>query len=103
MWVSPQADRLEPYREQISTWLQEEHLQVTRVQELLGQRCVHVPYTTLERFVWRLGLKPRGRRGYTGRMAPTPPSDVARVDLDRPRFLRKPTRCCPSWLDRLSL
>ena len=56
MWASPQADRLEPYGEQITTWLQEEHLQVTRVQELLGQRCVHVPYTTLERFVWRLGL-----------------------------------------------
>src|SRR6266571_2865538 len=58
--ASPQADRLAPYREQITAWLQEEHLQVTRVQELLGQRGVHVPYTTLERFVWRLGLKPRG-------------------------------------------
>src|SRR5260370_28552261 len=51
-WASPQADRLEAYREQITTWLQQEHLQVTRVQELLGQRGVHVPYTTLERFVW---------------------------------------------------
>ena len=37
-WASPQADRLEPYREQITPWLQEEHLQLTRVQELLGQR-----------------------------------------------------------------
>jgi hypothetical protein len=27
---------------------------VTRVQELLGQRGVHVPYTTLERFDWGL-------------------------------------------------
>src|SRR3979490_2097263 len=25
MWASPQADRLEPYGEQITTWLQEEH------------------------------------------------------------------------------
>jgi hypothetical protein len=50
-----QADRLEPYGEQVTTWLQEEHSQLTRVQELLGQRGVHVPYTTLERFVWRLG------------------------------------------------
>src|SRR5438128_9877788 len=69
-WASPQADRLAPYGEQITTWLQEEHLQVTRVQELLGQRGVYVPYTTVERFVWRLGLKPRGRRGDTVRMAP---------------------------------
>src|SRR6266480_3027105 len=44
-WAAPQADRLEPYREQITTWLQEEHLQLTRVQELLGQRGMHVPYT----------------------------------------------------------
>jgi hypothetical protein len=36
-WASPQADRLEPYREQITAWLQQEHLQLTRVQELLGQ------------------------------------------------------------------
>src|SRR5437899_10267384 len=70
-WASPQADRLEPYREQITTWLQDEHLQVTRVQELLGHRGSHVPYSTLERFAWRLGLKPRGRRGDTVRMAPT--------------------------------
>ena len=66
-WASPQADRLEPYREQITTWLQEEHLQLTRVQELLGQRGMYVPYTTLERFAWRLGLKPgwtwHGRNG----------------------------------------
>jgi transposase len=60
-WASPQADRLEPYREQITSWLQEEHLQLTRVmQELLGHRGLHVPYSTLERFVWRLGYKPRG-------------------------------------------
>jgi transposase len=56
-WASPQADRLEAYREQITTWLQGEHLQLTRVQELLDQRGVHVPYTTLERFVWRMGHK----------------------------------------------
>src|SRR6266567_3138966 len=44
-WASPQAERLEPYREQITTWLREEHLQVTRVQESLGQLGVHVAYT----------------------------------------------------------
>src|SRR6202022_3566774 len=72
-WATPQADRLEPYHKQITTWLQDEHLQLTRVQELLGHKGLHIPYTTLERFVWGLGLKLRGRRGDTVRMAPTPP------------------------------
>ena len=43
------------------TWLQQDHLQLTRVQELLGQHGVHVPYTTLRRFVRRPGLQARGR------------------------------------------
>src|SRR5260370_21783030 len=85
-WASPQADRLEPYREQITTWLQEVHLQVTRVQEMLRQRCVHVPYTTFERFGWHLGRKPRGRRGDTLRMPPTPPAQAAQLHVDRPRL-----------------
>jgi len=34
----------------------------------------------LERFAWRLGLKPRGRRGDTVRMAPTPPGEVTKID-----------------------
>src|SRR5947209_464287 len=41
---SPQADRLEPYGEQITAWLRDEQLQLTRVQELLGHRGLHVPY-----------------------------------------------------------
>src|SRR5712691_52873 len=49
-WATPQADRLEPYREQITTWLQDEQLQITRVHELLGQRGLHVTYSTVERF-----------------------------------------------------
>jgi hypothetical protein len=47
-WAAPQADRLEPYRAQITAWVQDEHLQLTRVQELLGQRGVHIPYSTLD-------------------------------------------------------
>src|SRR5919198_5354534 len=54
-WASPQADRLQPYRDQITTWLYDEHLQLTRVQELLGQRGWHIAYSTLERYAWRLG------------------------------------------------
>src|SRR5260221_4140681 len=103
MWVSPQADRLDTYREQITTWLQEEHLQVTRVQELLGQRGVHVTYTTLERFVWRLGLKPRGRRGDTVRMAPTPPGEVAEMDFERLGLLLNPETGRRQWIWGLSI
>src|SRR5467141_3808881 len=102
-WASPQADRLEPYREQITTWLQQEHLQVTRVQELLGQRGVHVPYTTLERFVWRLGVKPRGRRGDTVRMAPTPPGEVAEMDFERLGLLLNPETGRRQWIWGLSI
>jgi transposase len=102
-WASPQAERLEAYREQITTWLREEHLQVTRVQELLGQRGVHVPYTTLERFVWRLGLKPRGRRGDTVRMALTPPGEVAEMDFERLGLLLDPQTGRRQWIWGLSI
>ena len=45
---------------------------------------LHVSYTTLERFVWRLGYRPRGgRRGDTVRLAPTPPGEVAEMDFER--------------------
>ena len=102
-WASPQADRLEPYREQITTWLQDEHLQLTRVQELLGHRGLHVPYTTLERFVWRLGFKPRGRRGDTVRMAPTPAGEVAEMDFERLGLLRNPETGRQQWIWGLSI
>src|SRR5260221_14486087 len=34
-WASPQADRLGPYTEPITTSLQQEHLQLTRLPEVL--------------------------------------------------------------------
>jgi len=90
-WATPQADRLEPYREQIAAWLQDEGLLITRVQELLGQRGLTVSYSTLERFAWRLGLRPRhGRRGTTVRMAPTAPGEVAEMDFERLGWLLNP-------------
>jgi transposase len=103
-WATPQADRLEPYREQITTWLQDERLQITRVQELLGQRGLHVPYSTLERFAWRLGFRPRrGRRGDTVRMAPTPPGEVAEMDFERLGLLRNPETGRRQWVWGLSV
>jgi hypothetical protein len=102
-WASPQADRLGPYREQITAWLQQERLQLTRVQEVLGQRGVHVPYTTLERFVWGLGLKLRGRRGDTVRMAPTPPGEVAEMDFERLGLLLNLETGRRQWIWGLSI
>src|SRR3979409_2280568 len=100
---APAGARWEPSREPITTWLQQEHLQLTRVQELLGQRGVHVPYTTLERFVWRLGLKPRGRRGDTVRMAPTPPGEVAGMDFESRGLPRNPETGRSQWIWGLSI
>lgn len=90
-WATPQADRLEPYRAQIAAWLQEDQLLITRVHELLGQRGLKVTYSTLERFAWRLGVRPRrGGRGTTVRMAPTAPGEVAEMDFERLGLLRDP-------------
>ena len=36
--VAPQVATLEAYRDQIATWIDQDHLLLTRVQELLGQR-----------------------------------------------------------------
>src|SRR6202521_1459890 len=38
MRVAPQAATLEPHRDQIATWIDDDHLLLTRVQELLGQQ-----------------------------------------------------------------
>src|SRR5689334_15823765 len=52
----PAVARLEPYQEQIGRWLHDEHLKLTRIQELLGQQGLMVKYTTLRRFVRQSGL-----------------------------------------------
>ena len=57
MRVAPQAATLEPYRDQIATWIDDDHLLLTRVQELLSQQHgVAVAYTTLRRYVRQAGL-----------------------------------------------
>lgn len=103
-WASPQADRLESHRDQITTWLQDEHLQLTLAQELLGQLGLHIPKTTLERFVWRLGYRPRhGRRGDTVRMAPTTPGEVAGKDFESLGLPPNPEAGRRQWIWGLSL
>jgi transposase len=78
MREAPQLAKLEPHREQIASWLTDDHLQLTRIQELLS---VQVPYTTLRRFVRQAGLWKAPRS--TVRMAPTPPGEVAEMDFEQ--------------------
>lgn len=86
--VAPQMALLEPYREQIATWLDQEHLLLTRVQELLGQHGAVVTYTTLRRFVRQAGLWKAPRS--TVRMAPTAPGEVAEMDFEKLGLLVNP-------------
>ncbi len=79
--MAPQLAMLEPYREQIATWLDQDHLLLTRIQELLDAQRVQVKYTTLRRFVRQAGLWKQPRS--TVRMAPTAPGEVAEMDFGK--------------------
>lgn len=79
--VAPQLAMLEPYREQIATWLDQDHLLLTRIQELLDAQRVQVTYTTLRRYVRQAGLWKQPRS--TVRMAPTAPGEVAEMDFGK--------------------
>ena len=78
---APEMARLQPHTEQIGRWLQQEHVQLTRVQELLARQQVPVTYSTLRRFVQRAGLA-RPLRS-TVRMASTAPGEVAEMDFEK--------------------
>jgi hypothetical protein len=77
--VAPQQAMLKPYREQIDVWLDQDHLLLTRIQELLEPQLA-VKYT-LRRFVRQAGLWKQPRS--TVRMAPTAPGDVAEMDFEK--------------------
>ena len=79
--AAPRGALLDPHREQIATWLREEHLQLTRVAELLDGRGVAVTYTTLRRYVRANGLAAGAHD--TVRMADTAPGEVAEFDFGR--------------------
>lgn len=72
---------LEPWVDQVRRWLEEDHLWLTRVQELLNQKGCHVPYTSLRRFVARHGWGKSNQT--TVRMADTLPGEVAEMDFGR--------------------
>ncbi|MDA8188183.1 MAG: hypothetical protein M0T85_08585 [Dehalococcoidales bacterium] len=87
--ASPQANLLDPHREQIARWVQGEKLQLTRVLELLQGRQVPVKYSTLRRYVQTNGIA-SGRRD-TVRMADTAPGEVAEFDFGRLGLMLDPT------------
>ena len=82
MRVAPHVATLEAHRDQIATWIDHDHLLLTRVQELLlGQYGVPVAYTTLRRYVRQAGLWKQPRS--TVRMAAAAPGEVAEMDFGK--------------------
>ena len=73
----------------------DEHLQLTRIQELLSQDGVSVTYTTLRRFVRQAGLWKQPRS--TVRMAPTAPGEVAEMDFGKLGTLVNPITGNARW------
>ncbi|MCY4364784.1 MAG: hypothetical protein OXE17_00940 [Chloroflexi bacterium] len=48
--ATPAEEKLDPWGDQIYQWVAVGRLQVTRIQELLGQRGCEVSYTSLRRY-----------------------------------------------------
>jgi transposase len=80
--VVPTDKVIEPFAEQIQKWIKDDHLKLTRIQELMAQRQCMVPYTCLRRYVTRRGWF--GKSSHTTvRMADTEPGQVAEIDFGR--------------------
>lgn len=79
--VIPTARLLEPWLEVIRNWIKKEHLQLTRIQELLKQRGCEVSYSSLYRYVIRNGWERSSHT--TVRMKDTEPGQVAEMDFGR--------------------
>lgn len=80
---------LEPLADQIHRWIKDDHLKLTRIQELLAQRHCVVPYRSLGRYVSRKGWFGKSTRA-TVRMEDTEPGQVAEVDFGRLGLVRDP-------------
>jgi len=79
--VIPTAQLLAPWVEVIRDWIKEDHLTLTRIQELLKQRNCEVAYSSLYRFVIRNGWGRSARA--TVRMEDTEPGQMAEMDFGR--------------------
>jgi len=85
--VSPNRDAgsserlLAGHQTQLEAWLEHDHLQLTRIQELLAGRGCVVPYTSLRRFVAKQGLGATPKS--TVRLPETKPGQYAEFDFGR--------------------
>ena len=79
--ATPSEELLAPWADQIHRWLTGDRLQLTRIQELLGERDCRVSYASLQRFVARRHWRRRTKA--TVRMEETPPGEVAEMDFGR--------------------
>jgi transposase len=81
----PSEGLLAPWATRIQPWLQQEHLQLTRVHELLDQQGCTISYMSLWRYAHRHGwLKAAGS---TVRLPDPPPGQVAECDFGRLGYL----------------
>lgn len=78
---TPTAARLAGHEERVASWLRDDHLQLTRVHELLLRDGVAVSYTALRRYVRDTGLWKQSPS--TVRMAEWPPGEAAELDFGR--------------------
>ena len=85
---APTDDLLAPWADQVYRWLTIDHLQLTRIQELLAQRGCRVSYTSLRRFIQRRNWRRHNPR--TVRMEASPPGEVAEMDFGRLGFIHDP-------------
>jgi transposase len=76
--------RLQAQKERIQTWIEEDGLQVTKVQDLLKKQGIEIPYRTLHRFVMETCEKYRQRKT-TVRMddQAVSPGEIAEIDFGR--------------------
>jgi transposase len=81
--VAVPTDRVvEPFAGQIERWIKDDHLKLTRIQDLLAGRHCTVPYTCLRRYVIRKGWFGKSSHA-TVRLADTEPGQVAEIDFGR--------------------
>ena len=86
--ATPAEDLLAPWGDQIYQWLTADHLQLTRILELLLDRGCEVSYTSLRRFLQRRNW--RRRNPVTVRMEDTAPGKVAELDFGRLGLIQDP-------------
>jgi hypothetical protein len=84
----PTEGVLGAWADQIRRWLKDEHLELTRIHELLGGHHCNVGYTSLRRFVARRGWSKNSQN--TVRMPDTAPGEVAEIDFGRLGMLWDP-------------